>query len=379
MLDSRYQIDYSLLKRLEGREGIKVIRVSESGERILKEAYEVYDALVKPENRILFHTTQSYEGGEKELLWGYLDMDKYSLQVTSRLTLGIGLCSRYGYWNLGNYSNTLNETEPTEDADELIERIRDYFKFLATRKEEYNKFITDNLPYDIRYGFILSSDLCSIVPGLKFSVPQDIDRKISCPMNGPILFPRLTLRQYAHYWSIAFRAYAGEDSKKLSDLDCFARHSACFGRASHIPMSTKDVDDPDFFSSWSNANGPFHCHDVKYARILLLPENVGYGVVRLALHLTTLTKGNIENIELTLKMFDALYPDVELRSKKAFLDMIRYKDYRQIGHNISGEMMSDKELDIYLGHTLDEFDDPKVRDQIIEKTEWTPINHLYLK
>lgn len=154
--------------------------------------------------------------------------------------------------------------------------------------DAYNDYVERQLPFSKRDGVIRRSDLYEVCPLFRRIAQPDRYIRLIEEMKalGPKRFTRMTLRLYRHYWRLAYVAYrtlddfqpdAPDEYEGLDDREVF-RHSSK-GRESE----GLDPDSEDDFLHWERENTAYHCHDVAYARIHLLPRRDTQGGWHLAL------------------------------------------------------------------------------------------------
>ena len=166
-------------------------------------------------------------------------------------------------------------------ANELVDAI-------LIDPDAYNDYVEQNLPFRKRDGIVKRSDLYAICP---------IYRRIENPgfylkaveemlALGPKRFKRMTLRLYRHYWRMAYVAYRTLDDYRpepsgsfdgLSDEEVFEHSSK------GLETRTFDLDLEQDYLRWEEENSLYHCHDVAYARIHLVPRRDDDGLWRLEL------------------------------------------------------------------------------------------------
>ena len=167
----------------------------------------------------------------------------------------------------GNVSKALKKLEHYVAA--LVERI-------CANPDEYNNYVTENLPYSKREGRIRRKDLNRICPSYRtFDNPEQVVSIVKAVQNMPITtFDKMTLRTYMHVWRILYEAYRTKDRFRerdelsfvgLSDAEVFEHNSK--GRE----IEGLDLDSEDDYLKWEKENSSYHCHDVAYARVHLQP------------------------------------------------------------------------------------------------------------
>ena len=149
--------------------------------------------------------------------------------------------------------------------------------------EGYNAYVENHLQYSRRYGRIRRSDLNRICPVYRTFERPDLVVSVLKRMKSLPLWTteKMTLRTYMHVWRIAYEAYRTKDSFEpekpmtyhgRSDESVFMSHNSK-GRE----IENYDLDSEEGYLAWDKDNSPYHCNDVAYARIHLIPrKNEGY-------------------------------------------------------------------------------------------------------
>ena len=149
--------------------------------------------------------------------------------------------------------------------------------------EGYNAYVENHLPYSKRCGRIRRSDLNRICPVYKtFERPDLVVSVLKRMKSLPLwMIEKMTLRTYMHVWRIAYEAYRTKDSFEpdkpmayhgLTDESIFISHNSK-GRE----IENYDLDSEEGYLAWDKDYSPYHCNDVAYARIHLIPrKNEGY-------------------------------------------------------------------------------------------------------
>ena len=149
--------------------------------------------------------------------------------------------------------------------------------------EGYNAYVENHLPYSKRCGRIRRSDLNRICPVYKtFERPDLVVSVLKRMKSLPLwMIEKMTLRTYMHIWRIAYEAYRTKDSFEpdkpmayhgLTDESIFISHNSK-GRE----IENYDLDSEEGYLAWDKDYSPYHCNDVAYAQIHLIPrKNEGY-------------------------------------------------------------------------------------------------------
>ena len=183
-------------------------------------------------------------------------------------------------------------SETQLDLTQPLLRLEQYVTALVDAivhdPDAYNDYVERHLPLNKRDGVILRSDLYDICPMFRnIDQPQACIRLIEeMKALTPRHFSRMTLRLYMHYWRLAYVAYRTMDDfqpdepreyEGLDDMEVFQYSSK--GRE----VKDLDLDAEDDFLRWEWENASYHCHDVAYARIHLMPWRDKTGGWHLAL------------------------------------------------------------------------------------------------
>ena len=149
--------------------------------------------------------------------------------------------------------------------------------------EGYNAYVENHLPYSKRCGRIRRSDLNRICPVYKtFERPDLVVSVLKRMKSLPLwMIEKMTLRTYMHVWRIAYEAYRTKDSFEpdkpmayhgLTDESIFISHNS----KGH-EIENYDLDSEEGYLAWDKDYSPYHCNDVAYAQIHLIPrKNEGY-------------------------------------------------------------------------------------------------------
>lgn len=149
--------------------------------------------------------------------------------------------------------------------------------------EGYNAYVEQHLPYNKRHGRIRRADLDRICPTYRtFESPEHVVSILKRMKRIPLwTADKMTLRTYMHIWRIAYETYRTKDSYESdkpsvyygrTDEEVFKRFNSK-GRE----IENYDLDTEEGYLAWDKENSPYHCHDVAYARIHLIPrKNEGY-------------------------------------------------------------------------------------------------------
>ncbi len=177
--------------------------------------------------------------------------------------------------------------EPTPlDLSPILSKLGDYLEEVVycIRKNpgSYNDYIKKHLPKRFRSGRILRSKRDALLPGDdltgKFRYPQEalsVARRCLKKKKGGTCLDTMTLRDYIHYWRVAFlgmdamvkdRQDDTSWAQGRSDREIFERSPK--GRE----IEGYDLDSEEDFLKWENENSPYHCFDLIYVGVHLFPE-----------------------------------------------------------------------------------------------------------
>jgi len=133
----------------------------------------------------------------------------------------------------------------------------------------YNEYVEKNLPLTLRTGTLSRKTYRGFFPddkwkGLPFD-PEPLLRKKAAQSKTDTI-EAMTLREYIRLWSIAYRAIHPEYANQ-ADLEVFNKNSKGRDIGKHYGL-----DDPEEYMRWDKEQGAYHCHDVVYARVVLVPQ-----------------------------------------------------------------------------------------------------------
>ncbi|MDE5762702.1 MAG: hypothetical protein K2H68_04255 [Bacteroidales bacterium] len=256
--------------------------------------------------------------------------------------------------------------------DELLDvlsRIENYVVNLIDNillaPEQYNEYVDAYLDYHRRKGLIKRSIVNALLPTTLLDgidIPRAI--KIYESQQLPSQFPKMTLRNYMHYWRIAYEAVYGKQSG--DDLDVF-RHSS-----KGYETENYNLDSEEDFRSWKIDVSPFHGFDVVYARVHLYPvfEN-GYWHFRVG----TSSYWNLDEcLKTVLGLTDAdIIP--ALGEVSHILGILRETDYVEITPDAYRYMQGEGVGSQMMLPYADEVGRDIIK-KIIENTEWAPIERV---
>lgn len=210
----------------------------------------------------------------EEVAWYYVMTGYY--KDMHYLYIGDG---RWDRCEMGNRSDIQDESrgiryDLSEPLDRLAEYLRKVIEKILKNPDEYNRYIDEHLPYDRRKGTISMKDYRRI---LHLNPWKDSSGEVEAflrrhagdsTLQTPCLEGGMTLRRYASLWTICYQAVKGTRAKGTVDpLSVFSRSSS-----KGSMMNGYDLDSEEGFLAWEKEYYPYHCHDVVYARVHLIPR-----------------------------------------------------------------------------------------------------------
>ncbi len=170
------------------------------------------------------------------------------------------------------------------DFSEFLLKLESYLSSVVERIEEdpdsYNEYVEKNLSYYHRKGTIKAKEWLKILPDSEILVKgsDDIIKVLkSKPKQYPEpMYESMTLRKYIHIWRIAYDAFHENidwDWAKPYKADLSVTDEQMFERS---PKGREafdyDLDSEKGFKEWWNENHMYHCYDIVYARVHLIPQ-----------------------------------------------------------------------------------------------------------
>lgn len=210
----------------------------------------------------------------EEVAWYYVMTGYY--QDMHYLIISDG---RWKRCEMGNRSNLQDENvgfryDFGEPLDRLAEYLRKVVEKIRKNPDEYNRYIDEHLPYDRRRGRISMKDYRSI---LHLDPWKDCSGEVEAflrrhagdsTLQTPYLEGGMTLRRYATLWTICYQAVNETQAKGADDpLAVFCRSNSKGSK-----MNDYDLDSEAGYVAWEKEYYPYHCHDVVYARVHLVPR-----------------------------------------------------------------------------------------------------------
>lgn len=178
-------------------------------------------------------------------------------------------------------ANTRNIYTPREqdstaryDAYELLCKVEKYLQRVVDKilddPKVYMDYIEKHYPYECRKGSVSYRKWCEIM-GEKLVKLDDKDleiiKRVTSP-NLPYYDGPLTLREYMKVWKVAYCGVSGSESlKHLPPEEIFERSS----KGHKGDLEKYDLDSEKDFMLWAKENAAYHCFDVSYVTIHLLP------------------------------------------------------------------------------------------------------------
>lgn len=150
--------------------------------------------------------------------------------------------------------------------------------------QAYIRYLEENYPHRMRMGKIPAKEWCRITKKKILNLDAEGLRVIEelATREPGSLHLKLTLREYMRIWKIAYTSQPEFQHLKDLHLEDVFRHSS---KGSTNYIEGYDWDSESDFQKWGEANSPYHCYDVCYARVHLFPQsdNGGY-YLELAAH-----------------------------------------------------------------------------------------------
>ena len=140
--------------------------------------------------------------------------------------------------------------------------------------QAYIRYLEENYPHRMRMGKISAKEFCRITKKKILDLDEETlgimeDLAARRPETSHL---KLTLREYMRIWKIAYTSQPEYQHLKDLPLEEVFRHSSK-GYMSNI--KGYDWDSESDFQKWGDANSPYHCYDVCYARVHLFPQSDG--------------------------------------------------------------------------------------------------------
>lgn len=170
------------------------------------------------------------------------------------------------------------------DFSEFLLKLESYLSSVVERIEEnpdsYNEYVEKNLSYYHRKGTIKAKEWLKILPDSEMLVKgsDDIIKVLkSKPKQYPEpMYESMTLRKYMHIWRIAYDAFHENidwDWAEPYKADLSVTDEQMFEKS---PKGREafdyDLDSEKGFKEWWNENHMYHCYDIVYARVHLIPQ-----------------------------------------------------------------------------------------------------------
>lgn len=263
-------------------------------------------------------------------------------------------------------------SEPCYSEDEILavlSKVELYITQLIDNillnPEQYNAYVEKYLSHYRRSGLIRRSVLNSLIPDHRLD-GVDVSNVIGIYENPstPTQFSEMTLRQYMHYWRIAYEALYGE--LKGDDIEVF-RHSS-----KGYNTSDYDLDSETDFRRWKEDVSSFHGFDVVYARVHMYPINED-GKWRFCVN-----TGSYWNLDQCLRVVVALSDagiSVDLGDTDDILGILKETDYVEITPYAYRYMQGDNVGSQMRLPYADEIG-KDILKKIISNTEWEKIEEV---
>ncbi len=150
--------------------------------------------------------------------------------------------------------------------------------------QAYIRYLEENYPHRMRMGKIPAKEWCRITKKKILDLDAEGLRVIEelATREPGSLHLKLTLREYMRIWKIAYTSQPEFQHLKDLHLEDVFRHSS---KGSTNYIEGYDWDSESDFQKWGEANSPYHCYDVCYARVHLFPQSDNGGnYLELAAH-----------------------------------------------------------------------------------------------
>lgn len=226
-------------------------------------------------------------------------------------------------WNSDR--NTDIAENDTYDVANALLKVEDYVTTLVDavldNPDAYNAYVEKHLSYYMRTGLIRRSVLNSLIPDNRIWRAEKA-RAVALykAETEPMRFDRMTLRNYMHYWRIAYESFAGEH-ENVTDEEIFEHSSKGYN------VQNYDLDSETEFKRWMEDVGHYHGFDVVYARVHLIPTCED-GQWYLKLFTGSYWDLN-ECLMAAIALFDAGIP-VMLENREEILAILLETDYIEI-------------------------------------------------
>lgn len=177
-----------------------------------------------------------------------------------------------------------NKAEYRYDFSAFLLKLEAYLKSVIGKIEaepgSYNEYVEENLSYYHRKGSIKAREWLKIIPDSDILVKGSEDT-IKVLKSKPKKYPEpmyetLTLRKYMHIWRIAYDAFHEnidwewhepyKSNPSRTDEQMFEKSPK--GREAF----DYDLDTEEGFNEWWKEYYMFHCYDIVYARVHLIPQ-----------------------------------------------------------------------------------------------------------
>ena len=182
-------------------------------------------------------------------------------------------------------ANTRNIYTPREqdmtaryDAYELLCKVEKYLQRVVDKildaPKAYMDYIEKHYPHECRKGSVSYKAWCDIMEEKMIKLDDadlDIIKRVTSA-NLPYYDGPMTLREYMKAWKVAYCGITGSESlKSLPPEEIFERSS----KGRKADLEKYDLDSEKDFILWAKENAAYHCFDVSYVTIHLLPDAKG--------------------------------------------------------------------------------------------------------
>ena len=138
----------------------------------------------------------------------------------------------------------------------------------------YINYIEEHYPYEKRKGTISMLQWCHILGNKLVDIDEEAVELLKkvVSTNQPCYDGPMTLREYMTVWKVAYCGINGNESlKHLSPEEVFERSS----KGHKDVLEKYDLDSEKDFILWCKENAAYHCFDLTYVCVHLLPAPKG--------------------------------------------------------------------------------------------------------
>ena len=235
-----------------------------------KEAKEAFEIETREE---YLREWQSWLPDEVE--WYYIVTGYY--KDMHYLIIGDGMWDRC---ELVNRSYTTgNHSDWRYDFKRELNLIGGYIRKVIDRiekdPEDYYSYISEHLPYNRRTGTISMKDYRNILGEDPWKgIPKTVEpflRKHARDEDEktPAIEGEMTIRRYASLWALCYMSLDREGRRADDEYDPIK----VFSRSSKgDKIHDYNLDSEEDYKNWFDENSSYHCFDIVYARVHLVPR-----------------------------------------------------------------------------------------------------------